>query len=139
MQFPTVQVYRNLHNDMWSIRDFNTGLVLGHALAVTLTDAKFVVREAGRQRVLQEQRKNVHAFVEGVLKMWYGVPYKGRTDLKGFHCLPREVNLPASIEVSYNPYKFAHFFDVETLDKVNEATYAYFTPENKVYRGDTTC
>lgn len=32
-----------------------------------LTGAKFIVSEAGRQRVLKEKRKNVHAFVIGEL------------------------------------------------------------------------
>lgn len=131
----TCQVYRNLHNDMWSIRNAATGLVIGHALFVKLVTPKFIVREAGRQRVLQEQRKNVHAFVEGGLEMWYGVNYKGRQDLKGYHGLPSDDFLEGSTEVSYNPYKFGHFFDVQTLDKVDQARYAYFTPEKKVYRG----
>lgn len=129
------QVYRNLHNDMWSIRNAATGLVIGHALFVKLVNPKFIVREAGRQRVLQEQRKNVHAFVEGGIEMWYGVPYKGRTELKGYHGLPKDDFLYGLAEVSYNPYRFGHFFDVQTFDKVEHARYAFFTPEKKVYRG----
>ena len=132
------QVYRNLHNDMWSIRNAATGLVIGHALLVKLVSAEFIVREAGRQRVLQEQRKNVHAFVEGGLEMWYGVNYKGRQDLMRYHGFASDDfldGLDGSTEVSYNPYKFGHFFDVQTLDKVEQARYAYFTPEKKVYRG----
>ena len=43
-----VQVYRNLHNSLISIQDLSTGLVLGHAYAIDLEDATFIVREAGR-------------------------------------------------------------------------------------------
>lgn len=42
-------------------------LVVGHASAVLLTGVRFIVRESGRQRVIREGRKNVHAFVEGEL------------------------------------------------------------------------
>ena len=60
-----VQVYRNLNNGLISIQDLSTGLVLGHAYAIDLEEANFIVREAGRQQVIREQRKNVHAFVRG--------------------------------------------------------------------------
>lgn len=60
-----VFVYRNLHNNKYSIADAASGLVLGHAHNLRIEDASFIVREAGRQRVLKERRKNVHAFVCG--------------------------------------------------------------------------
>ncbi|WP_214796620.1 MULTISPECIES: hypothetical protein [unclassified Exiguobacterium] len=60
-----VKVYRNLHNGKFSIQDAKTGLVLGYSDKVKLTDVKFKVNEAGRRRVIQEQRKNVHAFLVG--------------------------------------------------------------------------
>lgn len=78
-----VEVYRNLHRGCLSIRDPKTRRVIGYANSVTLTDVTFVVSEAGRQRVLREERKNVHAFVRGVLasqngsapKNWSAVKY----------------------------------------------------------------
>lgn len=61
-----VKVYRNLHRQgQFSIMDAATGLVLGHGPVVLLSDAKYYVSEAGRQRVLRENKKYVHAWVEG--------------------------------------------------------------------------
>lgn len=60
-----VEVYRNVHKDLWSIRW--SGLVVGHARALTLADCTLRVSEAGRQRVLATGRKNVHAWVVGTI------------------------------------------------------------------------
>lgn len=62
-----VFVYRNLHKHCWSIRSARTRLVIGHAETVLLQAASPKVSEAGRQRVLQERRKNVHAGIVGML------------------------------------------------------------------------
>lgn len=58
-----VQVYWNSHRKLWSVRK-NRKVIL-HAPFLILSDCVFVVRERGRQRVLREKRKNVHAWVEG--------------------------------------------------------------------------
>jgi len=69
----TVRVYRNLHKSrsagrpVYSIKDKGSGRVVGHSDRVVLRDARFLVSEAGRQRVLRERRKNVHAYIEGTL------------------------------------------------------------------------
>lgn len=60
-----VKVYFNLHKKCFSIQDAKTGLVVAHADAVNLKDVSFKVSESGRQRVLREKKKNVHAFVVG--------------------------------------------------------------------------
>ena len=60
-----VRVYRNLHKNCFSVKQ--GGLVRCHADHVTLEDCKFIVSKAGQERVRDEGRKNVHAFVEGVL------------------------------------------------------------------------
>jgi hypothetical protein len=58
------RVYRNLHTGLWSVKQ---GVIRFHTSEIVLTNAKFVVSEAGRQRVLREQRKNVHAYVVGYI------------------------------------------------------------------------
>lgn len=63
-----VRVFRNLHQDCWSVEDKKTGHVVAHADRVELSDAEMVVREGGRQRVLSDQAKNVHAFVSGTVE-----------------------------------------------------------------------
>jgi len=65
-----VFVYFNLHKKKWSIRAMEgefKGKVIAHKDYVFLYDAHPKVSEAGRQRVLKEQCKNVHA---GVIGEW---------------------------------------------------------------------
>lgn len=86
-----VMVYKNLHNELWSIKDAKTGLVLGHTSELTLNDCSFVVSQRGRKRVLEEKRKYVHAYVVG-----------------HYHS-DRAIDNEGGIEVTYNPYKDSHF------------------------------
>ena len=58
-----VQAYRNLHKKCWSVR--HKRKVVSHEAHVFLVHAKFHVSQAGRERVVREKRKNVHAWVEG--------------------------------------------------------------------------
>jgi len=60
-----VDVYYNLHKKTFSVKRTSTGKVVAHRDYVWIKDAQFVVSEAGRQRVLREKKKNVHAFVRG--------------------------------------------------------------------------
>tara|TARA_R110002153_G_scaffold38558_1_gene111879 strand:- start:160 stop:567 length:408 start_codon:yes stop_codon:yes gene_type:complete len=116
-----VSVYRNLHNGLISIKSASSGLVLGHAKSVDISGADFVVNEAGRQRVLKEKRKNVHAYVKGLLLNTIGfMPYKGRslqrcTALGAIHSTYKDTI------VSYNPYKQPNFVIKGTTDKVSKA------------------
>ena len=60
-----VKVYYNLRYDCLSVVDTSTGKLYCHSHRVELKDAKFHVNENGRQRVVREKRKNVHAYVVG--------------------------------------------------------------------------
>ena len=60
-----VRVYRNLHKQCFSVKQ--DGLVRCHADHVTLENCHFIVSKAGQKRVRNEGRKNVHAYIEGVL------------------------------------------------------------------------
>ena len=62
-----VKVYKNLTKDTWSIQDYKTRKVIGYSDNIRLENAKFVVSKSGRQRVLREGKKYVHAFVVGEL------------------------------------------------------------------------
>ena len=65
-----VEVYRNLHKNCYSVRALSgedKGRVIDHVQSITLRDVSFVVQPAGRNRVLEEKRKNVHAFVRGTI------------------------------------------------------------------------
>jgi hypothetical protein len=56
-----VEVYFNLHKKLFSVRQ--GGRVLFHTPCILIHGPRFVVQEGGRQRVIREGRKNVHAFV----------------------------------------------------------------------------
>lgn len=58
---PKIYAYRNLNQKCWSIK--YRGLVVAHTPTAFMWDVEFVVNEAGRQRVIREGVKNVHAYV----------------------------------------------------------------------------
>ncbi|ASZ75249.1 hypothetical protein PBI_MISSWHITE_83 [Mycobacterium phage MissWhite] len=65
-----VFVYFNLHRKMWSVRALEgpkKGRVVLRTHYIVLRDVTGKVSEAGRQRVLREGRKNVHA---GLVGQW---------------------------------------------------------------------
>lgn len=95
-----VMVYKNLHNGLFSVKQ--NGLVVAHVKNLVLTNVSFSVSESGRQRVIQEKRKNVHAYVIGEI-----------VDIN------REfLDVDSSIDISYNPYKFKYFYNKVTNEKV---------------------
>ena len=102
-----VQVYYNLHKKCLSIR--HKGKVIEHAQEVTLTDARFHVQQAGRERVLKQKRKNVHAYISGKLKETFW-----------FTQAPKYI-WTAKQRVTYNPYKYKNFVNKKTLKPVASA------------------
>ena len=61
-----VYVYFNLHKRCFSVKALEgqaKGLVIAYANDVVLFDPVFKVSKAGRDRVLRERKKNVHAGV----------------------------------------------------------------------------
>jgi len=114
-----VFVYRNLHHDVWSLMakdGKHAGLVVGHSTHVVLDQAKWRVNEAGRQRVIQEQRKNVHAGVSGQLA----------DDEHPYAMWER---------VSYNPYKAGRFVlsDLPNASRVDSSRFAMFDMAGKAW------
>lgn len=101
-----VFVYFNLHKKCFSVKDVKSGLVVAHTDNIVLYDVTFKVSESGRQRVLREQKKNVHAGVRG--KVWSNVRGSVLTDLM--------------TEATYNPYKYKTFVTKETETPVEEAS-----------------
>ena len=90
-----VYVYRNLHKDCWSVRQ--GGRIVAHVDKITLKNARFLVSQAGRNKVLREKRKNVHAGISG-----YPVDEQ---EMWNYHS---EFYSHAR-KVLYNPYKYDHF------------------------------
>lgn len=138
-----VRVYYNLSRSVWSIKAMEgefKGKVIGYAHSVLLRDAHTVVSEASRQRVLREQRKNVHAYIDGQLAHAHKyeerlmTPQIERRGVVVQPCMPyraiiERVHLLRSMY--YNPYRVSHFVWHDT----GESTEGQVLPE--VYlRGD---
>lgn len=60
-----VKIYKNLHNGLWSI--MQGGLVVAHVESFSMYGVSFKVSESGRQKVIRERKKYVHAFIVGRL------------------------------------------------------------------------
>ena len=96
-----VRVYRNLNRNCWSVLDFdpkseNYNRVIDHVTELSLEEVTLVVQKAGREKVLKEKRKNVHAFVQGSPTL--------KVELESG-------SYPDSLSkvVSYDPYKAGQF------------------------------
>jgi hypothetical protein len=118
----SVDVYRNLHTGTWSVRSRyrqDYGRVIGHPEHIIILDAKFVVLEPGRQKVLREKRKNVHAFVRGEME---------DTSNGNSLAFPTRLLMP----VTYNPYKMGSFYNPETGQPVLAAAAVLMGKDGKV-------
>ena len=105
-----VFVYKNLHRDCWSVKQ--DGLVKAHADEIEMWDCSFRVNQKGREKVLNEKRKNVHAGILG------RISDVGTTVMVG-------------TEVTYNPYKYNSFVDKNTEYPIYYSGFATLT-QNKV-------
>ena len=90
-------VYRNLHTGLWSVRQ--GGIVKLHTDVIRMKDVRFNVSKRGRELVIKEQRKNVHATISGVL-----------ATCADLNALPGK-----SRAITYDPYKYRGFVDVDSL------------------------
>lgn len=110
-----VFVYYNLHKRVWSVKALegeNRGLVIDHLTSLALTNCTFRVSNAGRQRVIRERCKNVHAGITGYL----------HNDLVD----------PMAITVTYNPYLYETFVQVENKQPCYHADRVWF--DEKIVR-----
>lgn len=94
-----VYVYWNLHKDLYSVR--KKGRVHRHATHVQLRNVTFAVSESGRQRVLREGRKNVHAGIRGE-----DCTREGGWETRGWR------------RITYDPYRFDSFVTANGLRPV---------------------
>ena len=62
------RVYFNIREKNLSVLDYKTNKVTKKVTQAYLTNALFVVRKSGNKRVREEGRKNVHAFVNGIIQ-----------------------------------------------------------------------
>ena len=113
-----VFVYKNLHKDCWSIKQ--DGLVKAHTTDLCLFDCSFRVNKKGREKVLEQKRKNVHAGISGYIEDRLGVidarnPYYYKYKL-----------------ATYNPYKYTSFVRIDNKEPVFWSSSVRMT-KNKVH------
>lgn len=92
-----MRLYRKLHKGSFSIQSYIKDKggyhVTDRATSAILEDCTFRVYESGRQKVLKEKRKNVHAYVE------FGSYRKIQVD----------IDVTNLREIYYNPYRYNSF------------------------------
>jgi hypothetical protein len=101
-----VRVYFNLQKKLLSVQAKVKGVwkVVRHCQEISLIDVTFKVSERGRQRVIKNKRKNVHAYICGT------VAEDQTTQGQWFDL------------ITYNPYKLEKFYNgekyIDTADRV---------------------
>jgi len=120
-----VFVYWNLRRGQWSVKDITPGSetygkVIDRRREVILRDAVGKVSEAGRQRVLRERKKNVHAGIVGWL-------VEGLTHRLGHHIEG------IGDALYYNPYRTETFVHVVDGSKFEGSPYVLLTEARRVF------
>ena len=101
-------LYRNLHTGGFSIK--HKGIVCARGDTFIMKNVEFRVGLAGKNRVMNEKRKNVHAYmVADSFEIDTNISIKDTAEM---------------IRVTYNPYKYKTFVDAETEESIKEAEYA---------------
>lgn len=103
-----LKIYYNLHKHCLSLQ--YKGKIIGYADSISLENVELKVSQSGRERVLRDKRKNVHAYVIGT------VVEKAWNNLKAM--------------VTYNPYKYSTFVNRETLEPVYNKKYCTIKDKN---------
>ena len=125
-----VEVYYNLHKNVFSIR--HKGRVIKHSDKVVIENAEYVVRKSGRERVLKEGKKNVHAFVRG---NWID----GHDGL-----IQHEIVGGSMSSITYNPYKYDSFVYKDNEEPIHKSDWAVLRktidmpPKIMAWNGKTT-
>ena len=93
-----VRVYRNLLNGMMSVQVKGIGgwRVVGHVNDCVLAQVSFTISESGRQRVIRDRVKNVHAYAEGMLVAQF------------------DESIVAPLRLGYDPYRHRCFVERES-------------------------
>ncbi|MEF8794321.1 hypothetical protein [Thiohalorhabdus sp.] len=129
-------VYWNIHKKKWSVKALEgdwKGKVIAHAPTIRLDNVRFCVQEGGRDRVLKDGQKNVHAGVVGDLVSILGISEEE------MGLMPPSINKPPTLEsapylapVHYVPALGPYFFWEDTMRPVTEAKVATFEPDKIV-------
>jgi len=118
-----VFVYWNLHKGCYSVKDITPGShtygkVVARQSEVLLSDVQGKVSEAGRQRVLREGRKNVHA---GLVGHWSGPT------------VVKDMLRSIGDTITYNPRKYTSFVHTVDESRFEGSAYALLTADRQVF------
>ena len=131
-----VQAYRNLNKRLskqvgmgidpkavgdqpvYSIRG-NDGLVKKHLCHFALWDCTFRVSDKGNERVRDEKRKNVHAYIQG-REGW------NEEEQRWERIGPACTWILDSVAITYDPYKYKTFVRKDTGEPVTKAELVVF-------------
>ena len=106
-------LYRNLRTNSFSLT-YHTKVVQ-HPTSIVMIDVVFNVSDKGRQRVLKERVKNVHA----------------KLGFKSFNVI-EDIDVSDKVEVYYNPYLNENFIIKDTGKAIFKVDIAYGV-NNKIY------
>lgn len=101
-----VKVYWNIRKKCFSVQ--HKGKVVAHLQTVFLKDVVFHVNVSGREKVLRDKAKNVHAYAIGV----FTTPEDCASLMDGSN----------PVWISYNPYRFPWFYVKATQERVDKVS-----------------
>ena len=106
-----VRIYWNFHRKVFSVQVKVAGRwkVCDYANHLALISPIFKISNAGRIRVRREGRKNVHAFIEGILVSPFGADAL------------EHMEMTEEYRISYDPYKNATFQAYQLGKEVEQA------------------
>jgi hypothetical protein len=110
-----IYIYRNLHKHNWSLK--LRGKVICHLDYVFVKNPVFMVNQKGRDRVLKEKKKYVHAFVVS----------------KNFETNYIHEDVSSLRPIYYNPYKTSCFVWKDNGSPVYSAGFCIMNSKGEVY------
>lgn len=128
-----VRAYRNLNNGCISLTCWEKGhpykgKVIAHVRSAYLNDCSFIISETGRQRVVKNKVKDVHAWVEAELVVCDLI--QARYPLDDGEIAVGLPDHPHELHVTYNPYHpSGQFRFSESGAFVDSAPCAWVKPE----------
>jgi len=106
------KIYFNLHKRCYSVQAWDTDKkgwrLYKHSNALHVKDVKMEVNENGRQRVIRDKRKNVHAFLR--------TPFADCISKKSGNGPGRKLKNVCK----YNPYKYSSFVNATAEDPIHK-------------------
>ena len=115
-----VYVYRNSVRRLWSVKSATTYRINASTDKEYLSDCEFRVSEKGRERVVRERVKNVHAGVDGHwVSDWFDNP--------------PELWRHLWRQITYNPYEHKTFVYCDTGEPILKAAYVAFLGVGSVW------